>query len=329
MKQANYGDILAAVAPKKSALPILVTMMVKDGIGTVSDLETAAVAPVDLPDGFYRRVMKTWIKADGFEAEDYPMVPVSQIAGPLCCDLSEEQARRLVKGLPWLLKAVARDDTRRSICHVALQRVDCVIYAIAIDGKRIHRVEIGESAGDGFSILLSPKTCKVLARAWVGGGIAVEGVKTETCQWYELRVGGLRLLQRDTGHVYPNWRQVIPDARYASAVLETPGDVLGAAVSELLPYAVARGDHEGPVLVLDYAAGLLTVSVFHGDQSRAIGVVTHSEKPQTVHLSGTYLADILSGMSGLPVTVAISNDTTPLRFDCGERSAIVMPKRKG
>lgn len=126
--------LLFKIATKKTRLPILNTILVKNGMAWGTDCDTYISHPCDKPDGLYdahKAKIGIWQSPDGMAMDDWPVIPNELVN----CDYSQTLQ---TESLKWVSSAISQEESRYYLCGVYFD-TGCLV---ATDGHALKRIDV-------------------------------------------------------------------------------------------------------------------------------------------------------------------------------------------
>jgi DNA polymerase III subunit beta len=217
--------------------------------------------------------------------------------------------------LGWVLLASSNDETRPHLRSVYLDAVN----AVATDGHRLHLAPFkGLRSGP---VLLRAESVSALLRVLPKSGVVTASRDGDRVRF---TVGEYEMIAQTLEGPFPQYRQVIPDAKSAAFATVLDGKLLVSALDRM-----PRGKAGCPKMVNLRVNGEVHIErEVEGTVSAAsvpvIGT-THSGKDFRIAFDARYLVDAFAG--GATATARFIGDLDPLRVEVGDRLAVVMPAR--
>ncbi len=215
--------------------------------------------------------------------------------------------------------AASRDDNRPMLKHVAFQRMGDELVAVSTNGHRLTRASVPvpqRCDWDDASVLIPPKALAFAAAMWgsTDGSVAVrrsEGRVSLSC-------GDGEIISRSEPGPYPNWPQVVPDAKNTRTVLRFDRDVLLGAVGRVGDFADSW-TRKIAIDVEEAASSLVLASGRAGaaQASERVPVQVEGEAIQ-IAFNGKYFAEILRKLPSGRVRVELSQPERAVVFTSEE-----------
>jgi len=351
-------ELLGPVVPKKSTLPVLVNVLLKDGQAVAGDLETAVA--VDLPEAEgeclvpyipVADLLKS-VKGDELlsleqtgttlnlawsggratyevpEPEDYPPLPQFEPALEATVD-----GDSLVRGLLSVVDCCATDDARPVLTGVTLLLGDPVEVAGA-DGYKlaIQTLPIALAVEGINQVIIPAATVRVLAHLWnktpriaplSSSLVSVITAKKPielalTRVRLRARFGAVTLVAQLIDGSPPNFRQLVP--KDTPLTVRVFGPELERAVRRVQPVAK---DNES-IVRLAWSEDTLSVSAkSDGRETDTTVPVTAAGGPGKTALSANNLLGYLHGKEGM-VELGVTDDKSPVLLRYGSSPLVVI-----
>lgn len=312
---------LQNVINRKSKLPILSNVHVKDGVATTTDLEVSAQIKLpDAPkDGIYKFVGQN-LEPEHGDPADFPLLPKTPHAA------GEVNRNEFLHELERTAAASSTDGTRQVLNSVALDVQGGKVTMVATDGRRLSLNGIGgKGLPDGQYVIGQPaKVLKVLKG--VEGDSLKLGIDQQSNPRYLSFTGGngtvtARLIESN----FPNYRQVLPRP---TEQIQVDAEQIRGALAELKPYIKTLKGGPMAGIHLDAKPDSLTISV-KSDPPKAITLPAVYRKANypaisegsilmpmrgyegTAHLNPEFLADALEGVRGKTAYIGVRGEGNP------------------
>ena len=345
-KPAAADAMIKAAIHKKSVLPILTMMHVKDGKGRATDLEAEVEVPMALPDGIYTQAGKTWIKNASMSMDEYP---VSQkLEGDVTAiKLSAAQSEGFRKALWHTDTASSRDDSRHVLQSVLVSVESGEMTLVATDGRRLHTAKVsGKVDSPDVQIILPTHAVSLLRRS--NGQDPIEiNVSGKTVK-KELEVNPLAIITDGNTTIrtkliegtYPNYKQVMPDAKGEKLQVEVDRKALGQALNDIEPFLTAdpdagdRGPNVDSIKVMISPEGI-TVRTTSGRKmywrEKKVPVVNVVKKGDKVDMmfNVNFMLDAIKGSDAPMIRLGVTDEMSPITTQDpdGGRYSVLMPLR--
>lgn len=311
---------IQAVINKKSNLPILANVQIRDGVATTTDLEvTAQIQMPGAPkDGIYKMVGQN-LEPDRYEMTDFPVVvPTPEPAGAVDRNEFLHEFERAAR-------ASSYDMTRHTLNGVLLKSEGGQVSLVATDGRRLSANTIGaKGVPDGQYIIGNQdKVLKVL-----------KGLSGQ-----ELNLG----LSKDAGYLsftgengkvtarlvqgtFPNYQQVMPKP---TEQVQVGAEPLRKALEELKPYIKMLKGQAMAGIRIETKPDSITLHVpsdppksitlpavyrkanYPATKEGSIIMPFRGEKPGQIGLNPEYLSDALAGVRGKNVYIGMNSKGSP------------------
>jgi len=362
---ARFRDVLGLlkpVVPRKTALPILTNILLKDGQAVATDLETMVIVPVPEVDAPclipYEDVVKMLQYTQGGEflhielndgkvslkwsegsstfvskdVQDFPPVPEFV---PVAETLLNGDA--LIPALVSVLPYIATENTRPVLSGVTLVLGE-PIEVVAGDGFRMAYQVLGLSFPQEMTAILPPSSVITLSLLWektprnpqpAEALIPMIMAKKEVAVGYDGKTG-LRFVFGDAATAIvkliqgspPAWVKLIPKGE---PTLET--HVIAGELELAVRRALRVAKDNSGIIRMVFNDDTAIISASKDDQKVESSIKTFATKgaPGKVGLGANYLLDYLKGKEGV-VTIAMVGEGSPVIFQHQKNpKVIIMP----
>jgi hypothetical protein len=214
----------------------LKNVLVKDGYLKSTDLEVALVKKIDLPDGLYHIIDKTFIESRGTleEFEEFAEIPIIDMDKAIKIGVFDKD--ELIRNLTILKKMVSIDFSKIAMTYILLHIKNNKAILVATTGSILGIRDIDVEEGVDGQYLINPITPDILK---VLEGDKIEVYKQERKEdYYDIFFKGAdgfvvnMVIRKDI--LYPNYEQVFGEID--KQVIVNKMDFL-KALDELEPYA--------------------------------------------------------------------------------------------
>lgn len=217
-------SVLKAFMGKKSDIPILSEMRVKDGKMTATNLLVSIEIKTDLSDGMYKIVGTDFIKTDT-DAEEFPLIPKTDGVNIL-----EIQTDVLAGGLSTAAKFVSTTDIKPVLSSVHFAVVNEQLEITATDAFRLyHKIVSAETLRDKIEFLVQGPYS-------IARGVHLLGSNVELIEGKEnvsfVGENG-RIVAKKISDNYPPYKEIYPE--YIKQVA-FDRDSMISALKELKPF---------------------------------------------------------------------------------------------
>lgn len=330
MKRINADSLLVKAMWRKGTVPILKLMKVENGKGRTTNLNQTVTAPMELADGMYERVGKSWIARPDMSADEFPVAPElgkldrGQIA------LDPERAQRFFAALRFVSAASSTDASRYVLNSVCLQGDGKAIKMIATDGKRLHVAELFPHTKGKCELIVPTDAVTMIAKLENGEGLGIDF----DADIVVISAPGATLTTRRVVGTYPNWQQIVPNGICCGPEYVIDRGIAVTALKELEPMVMAAANAA-------HGNGSYSVELMLGKDSIGIEVHTTQEvyrKAVTIQATGEgygmvsfnlgYLLAILGNFPTDKVPMMFAQDGfSPVKFGSDKECAVIMPMR--
>jgi len=350
--------LLGPVVPKKTTLPVLANVLLKDGQAVATDLETAVAVDLAEAEGQcvvpYRPVADLIKRVPGAELlsleqsdktlklawsggratydvpepENYPPLPQVEPTVETTVD-----GDSLVGGLLSVAAYCTTEGDRPVLSGVALLLGDTVEVAAA-DGYRLahQALPIAFPAGGVDQVIIPAESVRILAHLWnktpriaplASSLVSVVTAKKPlelalSQERLRARFGAVTLVATLIQGTFPDFRQLIPED--TPLTVRVFGPELERAVRRVQPTA-----KDGQSIVrLAWSEDTMTVSAKSDERETETTVpVTAEGGPSRTAINVSYLLGYLRGREGL-VEMASRDDKSPVLFRYGSSPLVLM-----
>jgi DNA polymerase-3 subunit beta len=351
--------LLQPVIPKKSTLPVLVNVLLKDGRAAATDLETSIALALPEVEGEYllphhsvyellkyvpgndfltieqadKKVSLSWgngkASYDVLDVKDYPPIPEIPLTAEGAVD-----GDSLAKALMSVVGYCATEETRPVLCGVTLS-LGKTIEAMGADGFRLAYQTVPSAYPVEETVIIPASAVRMLGHLWdklpppvpLADSLVRQVISKRQLELgladgrLVARFGRVTLTTRLIEGTSPSYKKLIPqDPPLKVRILARE---LETAVRRLKDMAK---DASG-IVRLSWTETTLTLSAKcneKGDVTAELPIQTEGG-PGRVALNLSYLLDYLKGKEGL-LTLAASNQTSPILLrHAGAPLVVVMP----
>lgn len=351
--------LLQPVIPKKTTLPVLVNVLLKDGRAAATDLETFIALALPEVEGEYllphhsvyellkyvpgndfltieqadKKVSLSWgngkASYDVLDVKDYPPIPEIPLTAEGAAD-----GDSLVKALMSVVDYCTTKEDRPVLTGVTLSLGE-TIEAMGADGFRLAYQVVPSAYPVEETVIIPASTVRTLGHLWdklpppvpLADSLVRQVISKRQLELgladgrLVARFGRVTLVARLIQGTSPSYKKLIPeDPPLKVRILARE---LETAVRRLKDMAKDASD----IVRLSWTVTTLTVSAKcaeKGDVAAELPIQTEGG-PGRVAVNLSYLLDYLKGREGL-LTIAASNQTSPILLrHSGAPLVVVMP----
>jgi len=348
------AEACAAIADKKSTMPILANLKLDADAGTLSatDLYLQTTQTIDatdsgsvcvpardfadrvrnMPDGELtvstNKALAVTIKSGkrrytmmGISGDDFP--ELQQFAG----EWQEVERLPLLDAIEATLYAISTDETRLHLNSLFMTSEEGKLVCVATDGHRLalDRQPIAWECGPKANILV-PRNGALILRKLLSDAKSSKSVLVGVTE-SRLHVsnGNDKFAVKLVDAEFPPYQQVIPERSTAEIRIDRLA-LLNAARA----VSVAASERTGGIK-LSFKDGeciIESISPEGGEGYDSIPIETEHDGELFFGCSGKYLAEALSSFVGDTVTLGVSGELDPVTIgDGGQRLNVTMPMR--
>ena len=248
------------------------------------------------------------------DTADWPDLPATVTTEPVDGDFLC-QLRRAAK-------FASKDESRRILNGVALERTERGHYLVATDGRRLTALN-SMTLPDGVNCV-TPVT-KFLLASKLSGECRIGVGQHHDSPWFQLRMGAWTYMVRTIEGAYPNWRQVVPDEKGTHVL--TFGDDTAAQLKQILT-SLAIEDNNRTVALIGSKGGICVSAPSQVPRKDGGVLLPNTETrgaPITIGLCRDYLMDALE--AGFHTFHCKSPDDALYAEDGRGGSHVLMPVR--
>lgn len=296
--------LLFKLSTQKTCIPVLNTILVKDGIAWGSDVDCYISHPCDKPDGLYdarKAKIGIWQSTIDNDPSDFPTIP-NELTNMIFSahDLP-------VESLKWLSNAMCNDESRYYICGVYFDTQ----YLVATNGHILKRIEQS-----------GPLKPFIMPDFMVEAIIASGSNKYSVCfngEHIFVRSGDYKIISKAIDGNYPDYERVIPADRDTGIPFNTDSfKVILKRVKELDKVGLSKTR-----LVKLYKNGMAEY-VGNSDILESFGKITTIGLPYDIYFNCELLASC--EINGLAYFGQDPRD--PLLIFDDNKTFVIMPLRK-
>ena len=250
---------------------------------------------------------------------DFPRRPGDKLAPKSWTTVGTWRAADIVEALGWVSLACGTDETRRHLTGVLFEKD----HVVGLDGHRLHLAKI--NGLDGGATLLPSKSIAAMIRIAPKSGDII-ATRSKDVVRFAFATGNVtwEIETRVMEDKFPPYEQVIPKNEQYTA--EVDRDAFLRAITRM-PRSKTNRSHSVRMVV----NGAIRLER-HGDEgtmSTTLPILrtTHTGPDSIIGVNASYLADAFSSGAEV-VTARFGGELDPLRFDIGDRVAVVMPMRQ-
>ncbi len=298
-------------ANQKSRIPVLNTIKIHDGIVTAFDLDIEISCLWDKENGVYcakGAKAGAWIES-GIPMADFPKFDIDQ-------NEFKHSARINIHDLEFVSRAMSTEETRYYLNGIHFDSHGIV----ATDGHRLHMVKM--ETGLNRSNIILPRAAVnyilEMAKEQKLDKIADDGTIYFSDDFFQVQVGKYNMIGKLIDANFPDYNRVIPKDHSKIGVYSLPE--LKAIEKEAKALHKANGGRHSPVLKFEDGK----MRVIAGDYSKTWDTALNFG-PEGIGFNLDYLIDI--GLDGADVLTSPKYAREPVRFNLGNRVAVLMPMR--
>ena len=253
--------------------------------------------------------------------EDFPAAAAGDL--PYMFELSARDLLRLVEKTRF---AISTEETRYYLNGIYLHTVDGRLRAVATDGHRLARVDLGLPQGaEGMPGVIVPrKTVSELLKLLEDGEAMVRVSVSDTKIRFE--VGSVTLTSKLIDGTFPDYGRVIPTGNDKS--MEVDGKLFAAAVDRVSTISTERSR----AVKLDLDDGRVMLAVNNpesGSATEELGIDYRGD-PLEIGFNARYLLDITQQLDGPTARFELSDAGSPTVVrdsDDADALYVLMPMR--
>lgn len=300
---------LEKLASQRTKLPILNTVMVKDGYAVATDLDVFIVQPVAIDAGMYHGAgfASNPIKSDRL-AEDFPSMPdLDAVIGSHTLDADTVQ---------WVSLAQSKEETRYYLNGICFKNSDIV----ATNGHVLHKATVSEkfSHPDFLQGFIIPRNSIDLALKLAKETKEKSFNLTVYKQWAVFNIGPVKLYSKFIDGTFPCYELVIPNDQ-----LQAAGSFNAKTFAEIAKRTK----------VLSKTLGGQGHIKLNGDGRASWSLNDHVENfdvgfaldETVIGFNPAYLANV--NLQDAVLHYSNGNGNNPVKITKGDRLAVVMPIR--
>lgn len=294
-------------ANQKSRIPVLNTIKVQNGMATAFDLGNQISYPCDKQDGLYdAKGVKAgvWLKSE-IPMEDFPeLLNMGEKVGQCTVEIDD---------LDYVSRAMSMEEVRYYLNGIHFDGHGIV----ATDGHRLHMVKNDTGLQRGNLILPRASVNYILAMAKEQKTkelIIIEFTENK----FKTKVGAYEIAGALIDGTFPDYNRVIPKDHSKIGVYSLPE--LKAIEKEAKALHKANGGKHGATMKFEGNKMRVMAREYSKSWDTALNF-----GPEGIGFNLDYLIDI--GLDGADALTSPKYAHEPVRFDLGNRIAVLMPIR--